>query len=407
MTTTVKVRMRKPRRVFTFISDNVELRRDDACIVQTDRGPEWGVCILPPEPAPREMQERHGMRVLRRADERDAQTLEWMVTEENRAFDICRKKIEQHGMAMKLVDVEVSFDKRKVVFLFTADDRIDFRELVRDLAHDMRTRIEMRHIQVRDEAGIVGGLGGCGRELCCSTWLTEFKPISMRMAKKQNLSLNPSKISGQCGRLLCCLAYENDQYEQAKKRRSNAPAEQVEQQPQAPARRPLPAPRADEYSASLQDDLAAASETRGRSERSGGQRDNRRDAPSGRQGGRPGGGGQGGGQGGGGQRPQRDDRGVNASRGDRPQRDDRGGNAPRGERPQRDNRGGNAPGGDRPAERPRQEPPAQASPPPVVNQQPSPEGPGDGGEKERSKKRRGGRSHRRGRGGPPAPGSAG
>jgi len=235
MTHTVKVRLRKPRRVFTFICDESLLGRNDACIVQTDRGPEWGTCILPPEPAPEEMRKRYSMRVLRIAGDEDFKTFDWMRAEEGRAYDIAKKKIAEHDMPMKLVDVECTFDKKKIVFYFTADDRVDFRELVRDLAHDLRARIEMRHIQVRDEARMVGGIGSCGRELCCTTWLDDFKPISMRMAKRQNLSLNPSKISGQCGRLLCCLAYENDQYESAKRKRQKPRQVEQEQKPAAPS----------------------------------------------------------------------------------------------------------------------------------------------------------------------------
>jgi hypothetical protein len=120
-------------------------------------------------------------------------------------------------MKMKLVECEYAFDRKKVIFYFTAEDRVDFRELVRDLAREFKARIELRHIQVRDEAKIIGGIGSCGRELCCTTWLREFLPISMKMAKRQNLSLNPSKISGQCGRLLCCLAYENDLYQRGRR----------------------------------------------------------------------------------------------------------------------------------------------------------------------------------------------
>lgn len=225
---TTKIRLRKPRRVFTFKCDDVKLGRDEACIVETDRGKEWGVCLLPPEPCPDEMGDRFEMSVLRRANPRDEETFQWLVEEEGRAKGICQRKIRERELPMKLVDVEYTFDKRKIIFYFTADDRVDFRELVRDLAHELRARIELRHIQVRDEAKMVGGLGGCGRELCCTTWLDEFKPISMRMAKKQNLSLNPSKISGQCGRLLCCLSYENDQYEAAKRRSKQRQVEQEE-----------------------------------------------------------------------------------------------------------------------------------------------------------------------------------
>ncbi len=220
---TAKIRLRKPRRVFTFLCDDISLKRDEPCIVQSDRGMEWGECILPPEPCPPEMERRYNMRVLRKVDASDQATHDFLTQEENKARSMCQARVRQRNLPMKLVDVEYSFDKKKVVFYFTADDRVDFRELVRDLAHELRTRIELRHIQVRDEAKMVGGIGGCGRELCCTTWLNDFKPISMRMAKRQNLSLNPSKISGQCGRLLCCLSYENDQYEEMKRRAKQHP----------------------------------------------------------------------------------------------------------------------------------------------------------------------------------------
>ena len=229
---TARIRLRKPRRVLSFQCGEIALLRDEPCIVQTDRGLEWGVCVLPPEPCSEEMAALQGMRVVRKANGSDNKTLEIISADERKARGICLEKIRQRELPMKLVDVEYTFDKRKVVFYFTADDRVDFRELVRDLAHELRTRIELRHIQVRDEAKMVGGIASCGRELCCTSWLDEFKPISMRMAKRQNLSLNPSKISGQCGRLLCCLAYENDQYESAKRRK--APV--VQQETAAPAK---------------------------------------------------------------------------------------------------------------------------------------------------------------------------
>lgn len=214
----VKIRLRKPRRVFSFLCAELPLNRDDTCIVLSDRGEEWGTCILPPEPCPQEMTKRFSMKVLRRITDKDEKNYAFIEEEERKAREICLKKIKSRHLPMKLVDVEITFDKRKIIFYFTADDRVDFRELVRDLAHDLRARIEMRHIQVRDEAKMVGGIGGCGRELCCSSWMNEFHPISMRMAKAQNLSLNPSKISGQCGRLLCCLSYENEQYEAMRKK---------------------------------------------------------------------------------------------------------------------------------------------------------------------------------------------
>jgi cell fate regulator YaaT (PSP1 superfamily) len=222
---TVKVRLRKPRRVLTFLCDNLSIHRDETCVVESDRGEEVGICLLPPEPCSEEIGRKISMRVLRKFDESDEETTRYLAEEEARARGICLGKIKQHSLPMKLVDVEYTFDKKKVIFYFTADDRVDFRELVRDLAHDLRSRIELRHIQVRDEAKMVGGLGSCGRQLCCSSWLNEFKPISMRMAKRQNLSLNPSKISGQCGRLLCCLGYENEVYESLKKSHSKPKAD--------------------------------------------------------------------------------------------------------------------------------------------------------------------------------------
>lgn len=160
---------------------------------RTDRGTEWGTCLLPPEPVPYEMERRYSMRVIRRATPNDQETQNYLVAEEQKARKI-GEKIRRHNLPMKLVDVEFTFDKQKIVFYFTAEEWVDFRDLVRDLAHDLRARIgACPPIQVRDEAKMVGGIGGCGRELCCTTWLGDFMPISMRMAKKQNLSLNPSK----------------------------------------------------------------------------------------------------------------------------------------------------------------------------------------------------------------------
>ena len=221
---TVKIRLRKPTRVFTFLCEDIALKRHDKCIVRSDRGLEYGMCIVAPEDCPEGMKELVKMNVVRRATLADETTFHQLQRDESRAREICAQKISQHKLPMKLVDVEYSFDKHRVLFCFTAAERVDFRKLVRDLAQELKTRIELRHIQVRDEAKIVGGLGVCGRELCCASWLTEFKPISMKMAKRQNLSLNPSKISGQCGRLLCCLAYENDMYLDPRKRKAAARA---------------------------------------------------------------------------------------------------------------------------------------------------------------------------------------
>ncbi len=246
----VRIRLRKPRRVLSFRSDGLLIQRDDPCVVETENGLEWGVCILPPEPCSEEMAKRATMRVVRRANASDLDVFAEIIAEEGRAREICARKIEKHNLPMKLVDAEFTYDRHKVIFHFVAENRVDFRELVRDLAHDLRQRIELRHIQVRDQAKLVGGLGTCGRQLCCSTFLEDFKPISMRMAKCQNLSLNPSKISGQCGRLLCCLAYESDQYERERKKKpprtedQNAPQDGAAPPNRPPERAERPAPPA-------------------------------------------------------------------------------------------------------------------------------------------------------------------
>ncbi len=218
MAQTVRVRLRKPNRVMTFINKDNPLERNTHCVVRSDRGLEYGVCILPPEECTPETEDRFKMPVVRRASHHDTVTYTQILDDEDRAKRMCAEKIRERKLPMKLVECEYTFDRKKVIFYFTADDRVDFRELVRDLAQELKTRIELRHIQVRDEAKMVGGIGTCGRELCCTTWLTDFMPISMKMAKRQNLSLNPSKISGQCGRLMCCLSYENDMYSREKKK---------------------------------------------------------------------------------------------------------------------------------------------------------------------------------------------
>jgi cell fate regulator YaaT (PSP1 superfamily) len=197
-------------------------------VVRSDRGLEYGVCVLSPEDCPPEAEKRYKMNVVRAATDHDNVTHRQILDDEERAKKLCRTKIRERELPMKLVDCEYGFDRRKVIFYFTAEDRVDFRELVRDLAQELKTRIELRHIQVRDEAKMVGGIGSCGRELCCTTWMTDFIPISMKMAKKQNLSLNPAKLSGQCGRLMCCLSYENDLYTQEKRQRKRPAAPKPE-----------------------------------------------------------------------------------------------------------------------------------------------------------------------------------
>ena len=208
-----RIRLRKPRRVVTFSCGDLVLQRDDHVVVETDQGLEWGWVVLPPEPYPQEQSNRIKWRVLRKATATDEDSYRTLDGEEAKAHELCHKRIQKRGMPMRLVDVQYTFDRHKVTFYFTAENRVDFRDLVRDLARELHSRIELRHIQVRDRAKLIGGLGCCGQPLCCATWLEGFVPISMRMAKCQNLSLNPGKISGQCGRLLCCLQYENEVYE--------------------------------------------------------------------------------------------------------------------------------------------------------------------------------------------------
>lgn len=213
----VRVRLRKSNRISVCLAKDLTLSRGDACIVRTERGLEYGTCVCPPQDIPDDAQRLPTLTIVRKANATDESTYRQLFIEEEKSKTICLERIRNRNMPMQLVDVEYTFDRHKAVFYFTADDRVDFRELVRDLAHDLKMRIELRHIQVRDKAKIVGGLSACGRELCCATWLGEFMPISMKMAKRQNLSLNPTKISGQCGRLMCCLSYENDQYDKKKK----------------------------------------------------------------------------------------------------------------------------------------------------------------------------------------------
>ena len=225
----VKVRLRKPTRVFVFLARDMTLSRGDDVIVRSDRGLECGVCIVEPDDCPDDMARRYTMSVVRKATRHDEETFSQIVQEETRAAALCRQKIRERSLPMNLVDVEYTFDRHKVIFYFTADDRVDFRDLVRDLAHELKARIELRHIQVRDKAKLVGGFAACGRELCCATWLSAFMPISMKMAKRQSLSLNPAKISGQCGRLMCCLSYENDQYHNPKRKKASLEAEEAEE----------------------------------------------------------------------------------------------------------------------------------------------------------------------------------
>mgnify|MGYP000671123345 FL=1 len=205
MPTVVGIRFKKAGKIYYFDPALSSVAQGDHAIVETARGVEYGEVVV----GPREVSDSEVVSplkpVLRKATDENSVT-------EKVAFNICLRKITNHDLPMRLIDVEFTFDVNKIIFYFTAEGRIDFRELVKDLAAVFRTRIELRQIGVRDEAKMLGGIGSCGRPLCCSTFLGDFEPVSIRMAKDQNLSLNPAKISGICGRLMCCLKYENHMY---------------------------------------------------------------------------------------------------------------------------------------------------------------------------------------------------
>lgn len=214
----VGVRFRNVGKIYYFNPKNYKVKVGDHVIVETARGVEYGRVVLEPRSV-KEDEVVHPLKeVLRVATKEDEDHEAENRQKEKEAFKICKKKIREHGLDMKLIDAEYTFDNNKVLFYFTADGRIDFRQLVKDLASVFKTRIELRQIGVRDETKILGGIGICGRTLCCHTYLSEFAPVSIKMAKEQNLSLNPTKISGLCDRLMCCLKYEQDHYEQTRKR---------------------------------------------------------------------------------------------------------------------------------------------------------------------------------------------
>ena len=218
MTTVVSVRFRSGCKTYYFDPRDLTVEAGQDIIVETAQGPEFAQCSEGNHPVPDEQVVQPLRAVVRIATDNDRHTAAYNRSREKDAFDICQKKIAQHKLEMKLVRVECSFDGSKILFFFTADGRVDFRELVKDLAGVFRARIELRQIGVRDEAKMLGGLGICGRPFCCAQFMDEFLPVSIKMAKTQNLSLNPTKISGTCGRLMCCLKYEQDAYEDAVKR---------------------------------------------------------------------------------------------------------------------------------------------------------------------------------------------
>ena len=214
----IGVRFKKAGKIYYFDPADLDIKKENYVVVETARGIEFGECVIGIKEISEEEIVAPLKSVIRIASEEDIKKHEDNISKEKNAFDICLNKIQEHGLTMKLIDVEYTFDNNKVIFYFTADGRVDFRELVKDLATIFKTRIELRQIGVRDEAKMICGLGQCGRPLCCSTFLGDFASVSIKMAKEQNLSLNPTKISGICGRLMCCLNYEQSTYEDIRKR---------------------------------------------------------------------------------------------------------------------------------------------------------------------------------------------
>lgn len=214
MTKIVGVRFKEAGKIYHFNPAGIDIKKGDRVIVETARGIEMGeVCMGMKEISPESLS-KPLKDVIRLANQEDMERVAENKKREKEAFDVCLEMIKKHGLDMKLVEAEYTFDRSKVLFYFTSDGRVDFRELVKDLANRFRIRIELRQIGIRDESKMVGSIGICGRELCCSKFLGEFMPVSIKMAKEQGLSLNPTKISGTCGRLMCCLKFEQDTYEE-------------------------------------------------------------------------------------------------------------------------------------------------------------------------------------------------
>lgn len=208
----VGIRFKSAGKIYYFDSGDMELQAGEAVIVETIRGVEYGEVALKKRDVDEEQLVLPLKKVIRKANEEDQITYQRNKEKEAEALEICREKVRIHSLPMRLIDVEYTFDMGKIIFYFTAESRVDFRDLVKDLASIFKTRIELRQIGVRDEAKMLGGIGTCGRILCCNNFLGEFAPVSIRMAKEQRLSLNPTKISGICGRLMCCLKYESEMY---------------------------------------------------------------------------------------------------------------------------------------------------------------------------------------------------
>ena len=209
----VGVRFKSAGKIYYFDGSDMELQVGDAVIVETVRGVEYGEVAVNKREVSEDKLVSPLKKVIRKANEEDQIAYRRNKEKQAEALEICREKVRTHNLPMRLIDVEYTFDMGKIIFYFTAESRVDFRELVKDLASIFKTRIELRQIGVRDEAKMLGGIGTCGRILCCNNFLGEFEPVSIRMAKEQRLSLNPTKISGICGRLMCCLKYESEMYE--------------------------------------------------------------------------------------------------------------------------------------------------------------------------------------------------
>lgn len=218
MVKVVGIRFKKAGKIYYFSPGELKINQGENVIVETARGIEFGECVIGEKQIGEDEIVSPLKSVIRKATEEDELRHSENKTKASEAFNICAEKIQGHNLQMKLIDVEYTFDNNKVIFYFTADGRVDFRELVKELASIFRTRIELRQIGVRDEAKMIGGLGPCGRTMCCSSYLGDFVPVSIKMAKEQNLSLNPTKISGICGRLMCCLNFEQETYEGIRKR---------------------------------------------------------------------------------------------------------------------------------------------------------------------------------------------
>src|SRR5512143_971720 len=232
----VGVRYREGCKVYNFDAGEIPLKMGDVVIVDSEQGMGVATVVTDVHQEERGPNDKQLKKVIRKATDDDFRRIEKNHSMENEAFKVCQQKILEREMVMKLVRVEWAFDNSRATFYFTADGRVDFRDLVKDLAHRFRIRIEMRQIGVRDEAKMIGGFGPCGRELCCSSFLRDFEPVSIRMAKKQDLVLNPAKISGICGRLMCCLGYEYNFYDEAKKEQRKARCRGCEGGEKQPAR---------------------------------------------------------------------------------------------------------------------------------------------------------------------------